>query len=141
MLDALEGFHGGAKIGGLVINNLRFADDIDLITDNAKDLEDLTERLDKTSRSYGMEISAEKSKTMVTMVTNNKNTQTISAKVNGEQLEQVHSFKYLGSTIPEDVSSETEINNRIGMATSALARLQKIWVAKNISMANKINLI
>nr|XP_006823170.1 PREDICTED: uncharacterized protein LOC102804223 [Saccoglossus kowalevskii] len=113
MLDALEGFHGGAKNGGLVINNLRLADDIDLITDNAKDLEDLTERLDKTSRSYGMEISAEKSKTMVTMVTNDKNTQTISTKVNGEQLKQVHSFKYLGSTIPEDFSSETQINNRI----------------------------
>ena len=49
-----------------LINNLRLADDIHLIASNPDDLADPTERLDTTSRKYGMEISSEKSKSRVT---------------------------------------------------------------------------
>ena len=45
--------------------NLRFADDIVLITDNKNELQGLTKRLDTKSTRFGMEISAENSKTLV----------------------------------------------------------------------------
>ena len=62
MMGTLDSFSGGVKIGGQVIKNLRFADDIDLICSNEKDLRRLTSLLDITSRKYGMELNAGKAK-------------------------------------------------------------------------------
>ncbi len=48
-------------------------------------------------------------------------------KINGEQLECVSQFKYLGSTITEDSRSIAEIKIRIATATSVLAKLKPMW--------------
>ena len=69
MTDALEQHEGTVSIGGRTIINLRFADDIDGLAGEEQELADLVEILDKTSTSYGMEISVEKTKLM----TNNRN--------------------------------------------------------------------
>ena len=53
----------------------------------------MVERLDKVCTAYGMEISAEKSKLM----TNDNSGVNREIKVNGQKLETVTSFKYLGS--------------------------------------------
>ena len=59
----VEEFTGGVCVqGGLLVNNLRFNDDIVLITDNSNELQDLTNCLNTESTRFGMEISAEKSK-------------------------------------------------------------------------------
>ena len=60
----------------------------------------LVEHLDKASTAYGMEISAEKTK----LVTNNTSGINTEIKVNGQKLETVTSFKYLGSVITDEVS-------------------------------------
>ena len=52
----------------------------------------LFERLDKTSIAYDIEISAEKTKLM----TNNTSGINTEIKVNGQKLETVTRFKYLG---------------------------------------------
>eukprot|EP00795_Rhopilema_esculentum_P009397 gene9397-biopygen10865 len=49
----------GVRWGGLTVNNLRFAGDIHLIAKNAKELEEVTSRLDTTAGRFGMEISTE----------------------------------------------------------------------------------
>ena len=98
------------------------------IRDRAK----LVERLDKASTAYGMEISAEKTKLM----TNN----TSGIKVNGQKLETVTSFKYLGSVIT-DVGSKPEILSRIAQATAALTRLKPIWIVRSISLSSEIRLM
>ena len=64
MTDALEDHEGTVSIGGRTITNLRFADDIDGLVGEEKELANLVERLDKASTAYGMEISAEKTKLM-----------------------------------------------------------------------------
>ena len=64
MTDALEDHEGTVSIGGSTITNLRFADDIDGLVGEEKELANLVERLDKASTDYGMEISAEKTKLM-----------------------------------------------------------------------------
>ena len=79
--------------------NLRFADDTDGLA-GEEELANLTERLDKASTAYGMRISAEKSKLM----TNNTNGINTEIKVNGQKLEIVTSFKYLGSVITDEGS-------------------------------------
>ena len=98
MADALEDHVGTVSIGGRTITNLRFADDIDGLAGDEQELADLVSRLDYTSASYGMEISAEKTKLMT------KNTNGINKKitVNGQRLETVSKFKYLGSIITDE---------------------------------------
>ncbi|XP_072020354.1 uncharacterized protein [Amphiura filiformis] len=61
--------------------------------------------------------------------------------IQGEKLEDVESFKYLGSTISSDVTSSTEVRTRIAVATASLTKLQTIWKDENISIQNKIKLL
>eukprot|EP00745_Piridium_sociabile_P019023 TRINITY_DN2876_c1_g1_i4.p1 TRINITY_DN2876_c1_g1~~TRINITY_DN2876_c1_g1_i4.p1 ORF type:complete len:404 (+),score=105.74 TRINITY_DN2876_c1_g1_i4:2-1213(+) len=62
MTDALEDHSGTVSIGGQVITNLRFADDIAGLAGSEEELANLVNNLDETSTRYGMEISAEKNK-------------------------------------------------------------------------------
>ena len=58
-------------------------------------------------------------------------------KVNGQKLETVTSFKYMGSVI-SDEGSKPEILSRIAQTTAALTRLKPIWIDKSISLSSKI---
>ena len=122
MTDALEDHEGTVSIGGRTITNLRFADDIDGLAGEEEELVNLVERLDKASTAYGMEISAEKTKLM----TNNTSGVNTKIKVNGQKLETVTSFKYLGSVITDE-GSKHEVLSRIAQATAALTRLKPTW--------------
>ena len=81
---------GTVSIGGRTITNLRF--DIDGLAKEEEELANLVECLNKASTAYGMEISAEKTKLM-TNSTRGINTE---IKMNGQKLETVTSFNYLG---------------------------------------------
>ena len=54
-------------------------------------------------------------------------------KVNGQKLETVTSFKYLGSVIADE-GSKPEILSRIAQATVALTRLKPVLIDKNLSL-------
>ncbi|KAI0207297.1 hypothetical protein LSAT2_008050 [Lamellibrachia satsuma] len=136
MTDALEDHVGTVSIGGRTITNLRFADDIDGLAGDEQELADLVSRLDNTSASYGMEISAEKTKLM----TNNTNGINKKITVNGQRLETVSKFKYLGSVITDE-GSKPEIISRIAQTTAAMTRLKPIWKDKNITLRSKIRLM
>ena len=92
MTDALEDHEGTVSIAGRTITNPRFADDIDGLAGEEEEQANLVERLDKASTAYGMEISAEKTKLM----TNNTRGINTEIKMNGQRLETVTNFKYLG---------------------------------------------
>ena len=61
-------------------------------------------------------------------------------KVNGQKLETVTSFKYLGSIITDE-GSKPEILSRIAQTTAALTRLKPVWIDKSISLSSKIRLM
>jgi hypothetical protein len=65
MAESLVELESPLTISGRVINNLRFADDIDLLHGSPKDQTVHSQKVDKTSVRYGMEIRFEKRKTMV----------------------------------------------------------------------------
>ena len=83
-----------------------------------------------------MEICAEKTKLMT------KNTSGIKAeiKLNGQKLETVTSFKYLGSVITDE-GSKPEILSRIAETTAALTRLKPVWNDGSISLSSKVRLM
>ena len=94
-----------------MVSNLRFADDIDLITS----CED--------ARKYGMEISGEKSKVMVTAREEVQLNEPITAS--NQELKQVNCFKYLGSQIKYNLQS-------------ALVKLDLIWKNSNFTLKTKL---
>ncbi|WP_293650572.1 hypothetical protein [Thiolapillus sp.] len=121
--------------GGRAITNLHFADDIDGLAGEGE-LAKLFECLDKASTADGMEISAEKPKLM----TNNTSGINTEIKVNGQKLETVTSFKYLGSVITDE-GSKPEILSRIAQTAAALTRLKPVWNDRSSSLSSKIGLM
>ena len=83
-----------------------------------------------------MEISAEKTKIM----TNNTKGIAREIKVNGQNLETVDKFKYLGALMTDE-GSKPEVLSRIAQSTTALAKLNIIWKHKNITVATKLRLM
>ena len=136
MTDALEGHEGTVSIGGRRITNLRFTDDIDGLAREEEELAKLVEHLDKASKACGMEIRAEKTKLM----TNNTSGINTEIKVNGQKLESVTSFKYLGSVITDE-GSKPELLCRIAQATAALTSLKPVLNDRSISLISKIRLM
>ena len=117
MTDAFEHHEDTVSTEGRTITNLRFADVTDGLAGEEKELAKLVEHLNKASTAYSMEISARK----VKLMTNNTNGINTEIKVNGQKLETVTSFKYLGSVMT-DKGSKPEILSRISQTTAALRR-------------------
>ena len=83
-----------------------------------------------------MEISAEKTKLM----TNNTSGFNTEIKVNGQKLQTVTSFKYLGSVMTVE-GSKPEILSRIAQTTAALTKLKPVENDRSISLSSKIRLM
>ena len=60
--------------------------------------------------------------------------------MNQQQLEEVKNFKYLGAILSADGVCKAEIRARIGTAMAAMARLNRIWSSKSISLPTKLKL-
>ena len=98
--------------------------------------EELTDRLSNSAREYGMEISREKS---IVMVNSGDNT-TVQISMNGQQLEEVMAFKYIGATLTKDGRSTAEIKIRLAIATASMAKPNNTWSSKDVSFFTKIKL-
>ena len=60
-------------------------------------------------------------------------------KVNGQKLETLTSFKYVGSVITDE-GSKPEMLSRIAQTTAALTRMKPVWNDRSISLSSKIRL-
>ena len=135
MTDTLQDHEGTVSIVGRKITSLRFADVIGGLAGEEKELAKLVECLDKAPTAYSTEISAKKTKLMIN--TTSINTE---VKVNGQKLETVTSFKYLGSVITDE-GSKPEVLSRIAQTTAALTRLKQVWNDRSIFLSSKIPLM
>ena len=90
----------------------------------------------KPPQPTSIEIGAEKTKLMINIISG-INTE---IKVNGQKLEAVTSFKYLGSVLTDE-GSKPEILSRIAQATVAFTRLKPVWNDRSISLSSKIRLM
>ena len=143
MCEAFDDHEGSASIGGRLITNFRFADDIVV---NAEAEEEsgvlvdragvLVDRLDTTTTRYKMAIGPDKTEVM----TNNPIGFQREIKIKGQRLEEVENFKYFRAIISNE-GSKPEILSRIAQTTAALSRLKIIWRDKNTSFASKVEVM
>ena len=97
----------GIKIAGKNITNLRYADDTALMAESEEALQRIVDEVKMKSLEKGLKMNTKKTKTMV--ISRNTSAPQVSIKVDGETLEQVQSFKYLGQTITTDGKTDTKI--------------------------------
>ena len=83
--ETLLDHHTSIYTGGRHIRNLRFADDIDLISGSDGEFQDLTNRLVDRGKAYGMEASTEKSK----LITDNANNINADISTHVQRLKEV----------------------------------------------------
>ena len=129
MCEALDDHEGGVSIGGRLITDFRFANDIVVNAEDEEEAGVLVDRLDTTTTRYKMEIGPD-----------NPNGFQREVKIKGQRLEEVENFKYLGA-ITSNEGSKPEILSRITQTRAALSRLKIIWRDKNISLASKVKLM
>ena len=77
---------------------------------------------------------------MTKVMTNNPNGFQTEIKINGQRLEEVENFQYLGAIISNE-GSKSEILFRIAQTIGALSKLEIIWRDKNILLACKVKLM
>ena len=132
----VEELTGGVCVQGLLVNNLRFADDIALITDESNELKLLTNRLNTESTRFRVENSAEKSKTLAV-----GKTLRTPVKLSLKELEQVKQFKYWACSMPDSGRSTSKGKIKAVMAMSSLAKMNKSWKGQTISFRVKLRLL
>ena len=132
----MDDHDGSVSIGGRLVTNFRFADDIAVNAEEEEKSGVLIDRFDRTTTRYKLEIGPDKTKVM----TNNPNGFQREIKIKGQRLEDVEISKYLGAIISNE-GSKPEILFRIAQTTAALSRLKIIWRDKNISLASKVKLM
>ena len=107
MCEALDDHEDSVSIGGRLITNFRFADDIGVNAEEEEKAGVLVDHLDRTTTRYKMETGPNKTK----MMTNNPNGFQREIKIKGQRLE-VDNFKYLGAII-SNKGSKPEILSRL----------------------------
>ena len=110
---------------------------VGLLTRSGPELQDITTQIDETSRRFGLMINAEKTKTMV--IEKTKETP-ISINIQGEAIEQVEQFVYLGGLINADGSNEKDIQRRIGRTSQAFGIMNRIWRSRELTKKTKIKI-
>ena len=98
----LEEAQTGIKISGRNINNLRYADDTTLMADSEEELKSLLMKVKEESEKVGLKFNIQKTKIMASGPIT-------SWEIDGETVETVADFIFLGSKITADGDSSHEV--------------------------------
>src|SRR5207245_5844750 len=100
---------------GKLVSDVRFADYQGMVAGTEMGLQRLMNKLNDTAKNFDMKINVQKTKTMVVCWDGGG---VVNITVDGQRIEQVKSFKYLGSVITEG-GSHSDVKARIAMAKDA----------------------
>ena len=130
----LEEAQAGIKIAGRNINNLRYADDTTLMAENEEELKSLLRKVKEESEKVGLKLSIQKTKIMATGPIT-------SWQIDGETVETVSDFIFLGSKITVDGDCSPEIKRRLLLGRKIMTNLYSILKSRDISLSTKIHLV
>ncbi|VDP04397.1 unnamed protein product [Schistosoma margrebowiei] len=130
-----EGKHGIQWTTQNQLDDLDFTDHLALLSHTHEQMQIKTASVAAVSASVGLSIHKGKTKVLKC---NMENTHPIS--LDGETLEDVESFTYLGSIINEQGGSNADVKARIGKAKTAFLQLKNIWNSKQLSTNIKVRI-
>src|SRR6478609_6456300 len=123
MKEAFENVEEGIRVGGELIEDVKYADDQGMVANTEAGLQSLMDSLNTTAKHYDMKINIKKTKAMV--VSRNGG-ERVNITVEGQSVEQVSKFRYLGSLISEDGRCLDDVKTRIGMAKDAFSKRKEL---------------
>ena len=130
----LEEAQAGIKIARRNINNLRYADDTTLMAESEEELKSLLMKGKEESEKDGLKLNIQKTKIMASGPI-------ISWEINGETVETVSDFIFLGYKIPADGDCSHEIKRRLLLGTKVMTNLDSILRSRDISLPTKVRLV
>ena len=102
----LEEAQAGIKIAGRNINNLRYTDDTTLMAESKEELKSLLMKVKEESEKVGLKLNIQETKIMAS-------SPITSFQIDGETVETVTDFIFLGSKITADGDCSHEIKRRL----------------------------
>ena len=130
----LDEAQAGIRIAGRNINNLRCADDPTLMAENEEELKSLLMEVKEESEKVGLKLNIQKTKIMASGPIT-------SWQIDGETMETVADFIFLGSKITVDGDCSHEIKRRLLPGRKVMANLDSILKSRDISLATKFCLV
>ena len=129
----LDEAQAGVKIARRNINNLRYADDTTLMAES-EELKSLLMKVKEKSEKVGLKLNIQKTK----MMTSSPIT---SWQIDGETVETVADFIFLGSKITADGGCSHEIKRRLLLGRKVMTNLDSIFKSRDISLPTKVCLV
>src|SRR6266568_4292473 len=137
MIEALGEDEEGILVGGQRVSDVRFADDQGMVSNTESGMQKLIDKLNETAKKFSMKINIQKTTTMLMCRDGGG---VVNITVDGQRVEHVQSFKYIGSIISEDGRSLTDVKYRIALAKEAFNR-SKVLLTKGLSQTLKTRLV
>ena len=123
--DGLDEAQAGIKIAGRNINNLRYADDTTLMAESEEELKSLLMKLKEESEKAGLKLNIQKTKIMASGPIT-------WWQIDGETMETVRDFIFLGSKITADGDCSYEIKRHLLLERKAMTNLDSILKSRDI---------
>ncbi|KAG1686589.1 Arachidonate 12-lipoxygenase, 12R-type [Nymphon striatum] len=128
------------KINGESIKTIRYADDTAVVATSQLELQKMISRSHEMCTKYGMSINIKKTIVMVVRKKKEQHTQGIKITVDGQKLEHVKEYTYLGSVVKENAKCLTEVRKRIGMAKTSFWKCKE-FLRRDLALTLKKRLL
>ena len=123
----LDKAQAGIKIARININNLRYADDTTLMAESEEEPKSLLLKVKEESEKAGLKLNIQKTKIMVS-------SPITSWQTDGETMEIVTDFIFLGSKITADGDCSHEIKSCLLLGRKTMTNLNSILESRDITL-------
>ena len=130
----LEEAQAGIKIAGRNINNLRYADDTTLMAEREEQLNSFLMKVKEESEKVSLKLNIQKTKIMAS-------SPITSWQIDGETVETVADFIFLGSKITADGDCSHEMKRRLLLGRKVMTNLDSILKSRDVTLPTKMCLV
>ena len=130
----LEEAQAEIKIAGRNISNLRYVDDTTLMAESKEKLKSLVMKVKEESEKVVLKLNIQKTKIMAS-------SPITSWPIDGETVDTVADFIFLGSKITADGDCSHEIKRRLLLGRKVMTNLDSILKSRDITLTTKFSLV
>ena len=130
----MEEAHAGVKIARRNINNLRYADDTTLMAESEEELKTLLMKVKEESEKVGLKLNIQKTKIK-------ESSPMTSWQIDGETVETVKDFIFLGSKITADSDCSHEVKRCLLLGRKVMINLDNILKSRDVTSLIKVCLV
>ena len=130
----LDEAQAAIKISGRNINNLRYADDTTLMAESEEELKSFLMKVKEESEKVGLKLNIQKTKIIASGPIT-------SWETDGETVETVADFIFLGSNITADGDCSHEIKRRLLLGRKYMTNLDSLFKSRNVTLPTKVRLV